>query len=149
MSPTYSVCPEHGYLAGEHFNCPHCGKPAEVYSRITGYYRPVQNWNDGKSQEYKERKVYSILDRQQRKQAESQPMLFTTATCPNCSIARAALEAAGMAYRETPAEENKELARRYQVRQAPTLVIDRGGQVEKYAGAGAIAAYLEGARAAI
>ena len=46
LSPTYSVCPTHGYLAGEHFTCPHCGKAAEVYSRITGYYRPVQNWND-------------------------------------------------------------------------------------------------------
>ena len=53
LSPTYSVCKEHGYLAGEHFTCPKCGQPAEVYSRITGYYRPVQNWNDGKTQEYK------------------------------------------------------------------------------------------------
>ena len=53
LSPTYSVCKEHGYLAGEHFTCPICGKKSEVYSRITGYYRPVQNWNDGKTQEYK------------------------------------------------------------------------------------------------
>ena len=44
LSPTYSVCRDHGYIAGEHFTCPTCGKPAEVYSRITGYYRPVQNW---------------------------------------------------------------------------------------------------------
>ena len=61
LSPTYSVCKEHGYIAGEHFTCPTCGKKAEVYSRITGYYRPVQNWNDGKAQEYKNRTVYDIL----------------------------------------------------------------------------------------
>ena len=54
MSPTYSVCAEHGYLVGEQYTCPHCGKKTEVYSRITGYYRPVQNWNDGKSQERSE-----------------------------------------------------------------------------------------------
>ena len=60
MSPTYSVCKDHGYLTGEQFTCPHCGGQTEVYSRITGYYRPVQNWNDGKAQEYKDRKVYNI-----------------------------------------------------------------------------------------
>ena len=60
LSPTYSICREHGYLAGEHFTCPICGKKAEVYSRITGYYRPVQNWNEGKSQEYKDRKTYCM-----------------------------------------------------------------------------------------
>ena len=60
LSPTYSVCKEHGYIAGEHFTCPKCGKKAEVYSRITGYYRPVQNWNDGKTQEYKNRKLYDV-----------------------------------------------------------------------------------------
>lgn len=60
MSPTYSVCKTHGYISGEHFTCPECGETAEVYSRITGYYRPVQNWNDGKTQEYKDRKTYDI-----------------------------------------------------------------------------------------
>ncbi len=50
ISPTYSVCKNHGYIAGEHFTCPECGGQTEVYSRITGYYRPVQNWNDGKAQ---------------------------------------------------------------------------------------------------
>lgn len=58
ISPTYSVCPDHGYQSGEHFVCPVCGKKAEVYSRITGYYRPIQNWNDGKVQEYKDRREY-------------------------------------------------------------------------------------------
>ena len=60
LSPTYSVCPDHGYLTGEQYTCPHCGKKTEVYSRITGYYRPVQNWNDGKAQEFKDRKVYDV-----------------------------------------------------------------------------------------
>ncbi len=60
MSPTYSVCKDHGYLTGEQFTCPICGNKTEVYSRITGYYRPVQNWNDGKAQEYKDRMVYNI-----------------------------------------------------------------------------------------
>ena len=60
MSPTYSICKEHGYLSGEQYVCPKCGARTEVYSRITGYYRPVQNWNDGKAEEFKERKVYKV-----------------------------------------------------------------------------------------
>ncbi len=60
MSPTYSICKDHGYLTGEQAICPICGRKTEVYSRITGYYRPVQNWNDGKAQEYKDRKVYDL-----------------------------------------------------------------------------------------
>ncbi|MCD8338546.1 MAG: ribonucleoside triphosphate reductase [Lachnospiraceae bacterium] len=71
ISPTYSVCSEHGYLPGEVYVCPHCGKKTEVYSRITGYYRPVQNWNDGKSQEFKDRKTYNIgASRLEKKTAE-------------------------------------------------------------------------------
>ena len=62
MSPTYSVCREHGYIQGEHFTCPICGKDAEVYSRITGYYRPVRNWNDGKASEFRNRKTYEPSD---------------------------------------------------------------------------------------
>ncbi len=60
LSPVYSICSDHGYLAGEQETCPVCGKKTEVYSRITGYYRPVSNWNDGKLQEYKDRKAYDI-----------------------------------------------------------------------------------------
>ena len=59
LSPTYSVCVEHGYITGKHFQCPHCGREAEVYSRITGYYRPVRNWNDGKVSEFKNRRTYA------------------------------------------------------------------------------------------
>ncbi len=60
MSPTYSVCKDHGYLTGEVYTCPICGRKTEVYSRITGYYRPIQNWNDGKVQEFKDRKEYDL-----------------------------------------------------------------------------------------
>ena len=62
MSPTYSVCREHGYIQGEHFTCPICGKDAEVYSRITGYYRPVRNWNDGTASEFRNRRTYEPSD---------------------------------------------------------------------------------------
>ena len=61
MSPTYSICRDHGYIVGEAHKCPQCGAATEVYSRITGYYRPVQNWNDGKTQEFKDRVVYDIM----------------------------------------------------------------------------------------
>lgn len=71
LSPTYSVCKDHGYLVGEHFTCPTCGERAEVYSRITGYYRPVQNWNDGKAQEYKNRKEYCIDENAMPKHAKA------------------------------------------------------------------------------
>ena len=67
LSPTYSVCRNHGYIAGEAFKCPCCEEKTEVYSRITGYYRPVQNWNDGKSQEYKDRRVYNVQGAMKRR----------------------------------------------------------------------------------
>ena len=60
LSPTYSICRQHGYLAGEIKRCPHCGEATEIYSRITGYYRPVGNWNDGKAQEFRDRTVYRV-----------------------------------------------------------------------------------------
>lgn len=59
VTPTFSVCEDHGYIYGEHFECPECGKEAEVYTRIVGYYRPVSRWNKGKQEEYKERAEYS------------------------------------------------------------------------------------------
>ncbi|MBI5347633.1 MAG: ribonucleoside triphosphate reductase [Candidatus Aenigmarchaeota archaeon] len=60
ITPTFSICPSHGYLSGEQHTCPQCGKPAEVYSRVVGYYRPVQNWNEGKQMEFSKRKMYSV-----------------------------------------------------------------------------------------
>ena len=162
LSPTYSVCKNHGYLAGEQFTCPECGETAEVYSRITGYYRPVQNWNAGKTQEYKERKEYDIGHSVLRhdgpipevkaepvqetpvveESAENRAILFATPTCPNCRIACAYLDKAGFAYEKLMAEENADLAIKYGVKQAPTLVIVTGAGFEKFAGAGAIKQFL-------
>ena len=62
LSPTFSICPSHGYVAGEHFKCPDCGKNCEVYSRIVGYLRPVSQWNSGKRQEYKDRVLFRVTD---------------------------------------------------------------------------------------
>lgn len=153
MSPTYSVCAEHGYLDGEQFICPHCGKKTEVYSRITGYYRPIQNWNDGKAQEFKDRKVYEIGSSHMQKSAEIQAeeekalpaqtvcddlLLFATRTCPNCAQAEKLLQNAGLAFTKLLAEENSELAKSLDIRQAPTLVV---GQ-EKITGLGPIRKYI-------
>ena len=150
LSPTYSVCKNHGYIAGEEFTCPTCGEKAEVYSRITGYYRPVQNWNDGKSQEYKDRKVYNIAASVMEKKqnpiqeavAEMQSnnamadgyYLFTTATCPNCKIACSVLDKAGVEYSKLLANENAELTTALGVKQAPTLVVVKNGEAQKFTG---------------
>ena len=161
ISPTYSICPEHGYIAGEHFTCPDCGKPAEVYSRITGYYRPVQNWNDGKAQEFKDRKLYdvphsklagrSVKDRADgaEKHAESAApeggdglFLFTTKTCPNCKTAKSDLETAGISYHLVDVEDHRDLARKYGILQAPTLVVRSGGTVQKLVNASNIREFV-------
>ncbi len=158
LSPTYSVCKDHGYLNGEQFTCPICGGATEVYSRITGYYRPVQNWNDGKTQEYKERKVYDIASSTLKTKAveetacEEKPTdvqmadghyVFTTATCPNCKIACALLDKAGILYTKLLANENKELATALEIKQAPTLVVVEGGEMSKFAGVSDIKKYLK------
>ena len=160
ISPTYSVCKNHGYLQGEQFVCPECNETTEVYSRITGYYRPVGNWNEGKSQEYKERKEYVIdekalsnekkcacEEKKEETKATSAALsdgsyLFVSATCPNCKIAYSMLDKAGYKYEKILAVENVELANAFGIKQAPTLVVIKGGEVEKYAGAGAIKAFL-------
>ena len=150
MSPTYSVCKCHGYIAGEEFTCPECGNNTEVYSRITGYYRPVQNWNDGKSQEYKDRKVYDIAGSKlthdgvlpvaeqtcacEESVMEDGTYLFTTATCPNCKIACALLDKSGVAYEKLLANENVELVEAFGIKQAPTLIVIKGGEAQKYVG---------------
>ncbi len=151
LSPTYSVCKNHGYLAGEQFVCPECGEKTEVYSRITGYYRPVQNWNDGKAQEYKDRKVYDIANsklthegvlsesiKESRVENTSNEndgaWLFTAATCPNCKIACSILDKAGFAYEKLIATENVDMTNKYGVKQAPTLVVVKDGTATKYSG---------------
>ena len=204
LSPTYSVCKNHGYIAGEVYECPCCHEETEVYSRITGYYRPVKNWNDGKSQEFADRVEYDLahshLTRsgvrtaaaaEQAGQAgshvtldaalggkaaaradggeavvvsddvaaalgEAAPVvpvaasaldrsalpagvyLVATRTCPNCKHAAAQLDAAGIAYEELLAEENVELAQRYRIMQAPTLLeVGVDGAVQITSGAAA------------
>ena len=177
LSPTYAVCKNHGYIAGEVYECPCCHEKTEVYSRITGYYRPVQNWNDGKAQEFKDRVVYNIgashlmkgdaqvaaaaaassagaagsagasaasleavavSDAAAVAAGEMAPAaadtaavsstlpagvyLVATRTCPNCKRAAAQMDAAGIAFEELYAEENVELARRFNIMQAPTLI---------------------------
>ncbi len=178
MSPTYSVCKDHGYITGEHFTCPHCGAKAEVYSRITGYYRPVQNWNEGKTQEYNNRKLYdiknsvlkrpgqagitvtvsdfeaadakatteaakpaSVTTEQAIENLASGKYLFTTKTCPNCAMAKEMLS--GEEYQLIDAEENMELATKYGIRQAPTLVVVDGADAKKYVNASSIQKYVD------
>ncbi len=135
ISPTYSVCKDHGYIAGEHFTCPECGGNAEVYSRITGYYRPVQNWNDGKSQEYKDRVNYDVMNKNEVHAAAckqesdeccsavGETILFATKTCPNCRIAASLLDKANVKYRKVYVEDEPELAKQLGLKQAPTLVV--------------------------
>jgi ribonucleoside-triphosphate reductase len=62
FTPTFSVCQDHGYISGEHFTCPECGRSTEVWSRVVGYLRPVQNYNAGKREEYGQRKKYVIKE---------------------------------------------------------------------------------------
>ena len=159
MSPTYSVCRNHGYLTGEQSVCPECGEKTEVYSRITGYYRPVQNWNDGKSQEFKDRKTYDIgasklthtgplnMAAQEEEAAVASEgeklLLFATHTCPNCSQATQMLDEAGIRYEKIYAEEQRDLARKYGIMQAPTLVFDDGSEVNKFRGVGAVREFIE------
>lgn len=182
ISPVYSVCAKHGYLSGEHFLCPVCKEKAEVYSRITGYYRPVQNWNDGKAQEYKNRVLYrpdlsgykykgteedlaqellSDLSLELRdQQGEELPVvsgaeavrdkkiyLFTTPACPNCTVAKAWLK--DTEYELVDAAKQPELAEKFQVMRAPSLVVIRGERTERYTSLPDIKKYLEQERSSV
>lgn len=143
ISPTYSVCSEHGYINGEVYRCPKCGKTTEVYSRITGYYRPVQNWNDGKMAEFKMRKTYEIAGGQNffqpmvkndaADEIEEQCsecvipkratlVLYGTKTCPNCKAAAKFMDDRGIEYEKKYAEDDPEFGLKHGIRQAPTLV---------------------------
>ncbi len=167
LSPTYSVCKNHGYIAGEKATCAKCGEKTEVYSRITGYYRPVQNWNDGKSQEYKDRKTYDIGKSMSHKpvhhdapahESTEHPVekpapaaagtadrviLFATSTCPNCKMAKRFLDQAGVRYDVILANEDIASADLYGIRQAPTLVVVRGGKMEKFENVSNIRRFIE------
>ncbi len=158
MSPTYSVCADHGYLAGEVYTCPICGKTTEVYSRITGYYRPVQNWNDGKRAEFADRKVYDIENSKlvEKKKEEcsckmeksvdntiTEPILFTRNGCPNCKTSKMMLDKAGVKYQVVNAEEDKELTLKYGVKKAPTLLVPNGDSFIAYDNASEIRKFIE------
>lgn len=161
MSPTYSICKEHGYLTGEVSACPHCGNKTEIYSRITGYYRPVQNWNDGKLQEFANRREYEIeissLKRPTRnvvtlsgfsdevhveiEELKNVEYLFTTKICPNCNMAKEFLK--NEKYVLIDAEEHVELAKRYGIMQVPTLVVIEGNEEKKYVNVSNIKKYVD------
>ena len=160
ISPTYSVCKNHGYISGEVYTCPECGEKTEVYSRITGYYRPVQNWNDGKSQEFEHRVEYDPIKAAKKEfgtcehdvaetkeeatvAAAKEVILFASATCPNCKMAAMFLDKAGIEYKKLLAEENPELANEYGVTQAPTLIVIDGDKAEKIVNLSNIRAFTE------
>ena len=176
MSPTYSICKEHGYLTGEHFECPVCGESAEVYSRITGYYRPVQNWNDGKAQEYRDRKLYdagrsilkrnpeagmrigeAVLEAQEEMKAakskETDSRLISAGnglflfTTKTCPNCKAAKEfLKDENYKVVDAEENPDLSDAYGIMQAPTLVLVKDGEIKKFVNASNIKKYVDSKR---
>ena len=154
LSPTYSVCSKDGYIAGEVWKCPKCGADTEVYSRITGYYRPVKNWNAGKTQEFKDRKTYSIEEmktpvstvaeiKKEEKtsvvKTDSKVLLFTTKTCPNCSMIKKVLSDRQIDYELIDAEENVELSKKYNIVAVPTLVTQDG----IYVNASSIIGYVQ------
>ncbi len=158
LSPTYSVCQEHGYLAGEQEKCPTCGKKTEIYSRITGYYRPVQNWNDGKTQEFKDRKLYDLnkscckrVECSSKKETKKKEtikledglMLFTTKTCPNCKMAKTLLTKAKIPYTVIDAMEDTDVTNSLDVKQVPTLIVKKGKKQEKIVNLSNIKKYIE------
>ncbi|MDD3306765.1 MAG: ribonucleoside triphosphate reductase [Acetobacterium sp.] len=165
LSPTYSICKNHGYINGESYRCDQCGEVTEVYSRITGYYRPVQNWNKGKTQEFKDRKLYSfaqnkvaVLDLKEQEpeqerendtvaiknqQQSDQLLLFTTKTCPNCETAKDFLEQAKIVYKTVEVEKNSDYVTKYGIRSAPTLVVQNGSGQKLYVNASNIRGYIE------
>lgn len=163
ISPTYSVCQAHGYLAGEQYVCPICGAKTEVYSRITGYYRPVQNWNDGKAEEFKERKTYNIDTSILKKKSHTEHveenakektcscenknegiLIFTTKTCPNCKMAKMLLDKAHISYTAIDAEEEKDLTYKYQIKKAPTLLVPNGSSYDRFENVSDIKRFIEG-----
>ena len=157
LSPTYSICQDHGYLAGEQFKCPVCGGKTEVYSRITGYYRPVQNWNDGKAQEFKDRKVYDIANSKLHAKSAAKvcekvnaaapkldgPVLFTRNGCPNCKTSKMMLDKAGVKYAIVNADEDAAATAKFGVKKAPSLLVPEGDGFKTYDNASEIRKYIE------
>ena len=165
MSPTYSICSVHGYLPGEVKACPECGGPTETYSRITGYYRPVKNWNDGKLQEFKDRKTYNTCESTMKPRTATvtvtkaeekelpelkpapdavgtKPMLFTTHTCAKCKAVKAMFDEQRFDYELIYADDDAELAKQFDIVNVPVLIIPDGDGVRKYTDVGPIRQYV-------
>lgn len=155
ISPTYSICEDHGYLTGEVYTCPICGKKTEVWSRITGYYRPISNWNDGKAQEFKDRVEYlpndsTVLKAKEVKEeivkeekVDYKPeslTIFVQDHCPKCKGAEQRLRLKGINYDVVNCSEDTELARKLGVVETPTIIDTNG---KWYAGANAAVDYLK------
>ena len=161
LSPTYSICKNHGYIVGEVYECPHCHEKTEVYSRITGYYRPVQDWNVGKAEEFRERKEYDIATSrltherpsfekscaceekpEQKTEGGDEIILFASKTCPNCKAAAMLLDKAGVKYRKIYAEDEPQLTAEYGIKQAPTLLTVKNGEAERHVNLSNIRKYI-------
>ncbi len=159
MSPTYSICEDHGYIAGEVHKCPVCGKETEIYSRITGYYRPVKNWNAGKTEEFKDRKEYTLessnlfvkdgtscnFENSSKNGTHEvkEIILFSRKDCPNCKMAKMLLDKAGVQYKVIDAEENIDETIKYGIKKAPTLLVPDGDSYDVYENASLIKGYIE------
>ena len=153
MSPTYSICQEHGYITGEAYTCPKCGKKTEVWSRITGYYRPIQNWNDGKVQEFKHRLEYSEQRSELKEKEElvldnnivvpevsnsykpSKITVFVQDHCPKCKGAEQRLNVMGVDYDTVNCSQTPEVIDELDLTETPTI-IDTDGN--RYVGINAV-----------
>lgn len=139
ISPTYSICHTHGYIKGEVYECPKCHEKTEVWSRITGYYRPVQNWNIGKTKEFDDRQEYDMGYHENEVQEtsyktdnhENSVLLFSTRTCPNCKTAKKLLHEHDVEYQEIDCQMNEELVAKYAIMTVPTLIINKEETVVK------------------
>ncbi len=163
ISPTYSICEDHGYLTGEVYKCPMCGKKTEVWSRITGYYRPISNWNDGKVQEFKDRKEYRPTDSEVLRADELEsdslnnvveidaikedisktsdvPTIYVQDYCPRCRGAIQRLRLKGVDFNVVNCMENKEEAARLNLQETPTIIDTNG---KRYVGLNAANEYLK------
>ncbi len=166
ISPTYSICEDHGYITGEVYTCPICGKKTEVWSRITGYYRPISNWNDGKVQEFKDRKEYRPTDSTIQKanslkeeykeetniveptteesimelQSPEVVTVYVQDHCPKCKGAVQRLRLKGVEFKVVNCMENKQEAIDLGLTETPTI-IDTDGK--RYVGTNAASEYLK------
>ncbi len=153
LSPTYSICPEHGYIVGEQYTCPKCGKKTEVWSRITGYYRPIQNWNDGKAKEFKDRKEYAVessylkakdiaaavmAQKEETEKViltgESVPTIYVQDHCPKCKGAEQRLQVSGVEFKTVNCSTDKDVIEAMDLTETPTIIDPDG---TRYVGANA------------